>query len=38
MDNANVVAANAMIPEINAREFTLQRNLSSLQFIFNLEG
>ena len=37
MDNSKVVAANAMIPEINARDFTLKRNLSNLQFILNLD-
>ncbi len=30
------VAANAMIPEINAREFLLERNMSNLQFILHL--
>ena len=30
------LAANAMIPEINARDFLLQRSISNLQFIFNL--
>ncbi len=35
-DNVSVRAANAMIPEINARGFTLKRNLSNLKFIFNI--
>ena len=35
-DNVSVRAANAMIPEINARGFTLKRNLSKLKFIFNI--
>ena len=35
-DDVYRVAANAMIPEVNAREFLLQRNMSSLEFILHL--
>ena len=37
LDDSYRVAANAMIPEINARELLLLRNISSLKFILNLE-
>lgn len=36
-DNTPLIAANAMIPELRARDFTLKRNLSNLQFIFNID-
>ncbi|MCH9017682.1 MAG: hypothetical protein IIB89_07990, partial [Chloroflexi bacterium] len=36
-DNTPLKAANAMIPELRARDFTLKRNLSNLQFIFNID-
>ena len=35
-DNVPLRAANAMIPELSARDFTLKRNLSHLKFIFNI--
>ena len=35
-DNVPLRAANAMIPELSARYFTLKRNLSHLKFIFNI--
>jgi len=35
-DNVPLRAANAMIPELSARGFTLKRNLSNLKFIFNI--
>ena len=35
-DNVPLRAANAMIPELSARDFTLKRNLSNLKFIFNI--
>ena len=35
-NNSPLNAANAMIPELRARDFTLKRNLSNLRFIFNL--
>lgn len=38
LDNAKRSAANAMIPEINARKFLLQRSMSNLQFILHLRG
>ena len=36
-DDSKRVAANAMIPEIDAREFLLNRNKSNLKFHLNLE-
>ncbi len=36
LDDAKRVAANAMIPEIDARELLLNRNFSNLQFILHL--
>jgi DNA replication protein DnaC len=35
-DNVPLRAANDMIPELRARNFTLKRNLSNLKFIYNL--
>ena len=35
-DNVPLRAANAMIPELSARGFTLKRNLFNLKFIFNI--
>ncbi|MEE8465249.1 MAG: hypothetical protein V3S68_02155 [Dehalococcoidia bacterium] len=35
-DDSYRVAANAMLPEINARKFLLQRNISNLEFIYHL--
>jgi hypothetical protein len=35
-DNVPLLAANDMIPELSARDFTLKRNLSNLRFIYNL--
>lgn len=37
LDDSYRIAGNAMIPEIDARDFTLKRNLSNLKFILNLE-
>ncbi len=37
-DNGPLIAANNMIPEINARDFSLKRNVSNLEFIFNLSS
>ena len=36
VDDSYRVAANAMIPEINARDLLLQRNMSNLQFVLHL--
>ncbi len=36
LEDAKRVAANAMIPEINAREFLFKRNLSNLEFVLHL--
>ena len=35
-DNVPLRAANAMIPELSARDFMLKRNLPNLKFIFNI--
>jgi hypothetical protein len=35
-DNVPLNAANAMIPELGARDFTLKRNMSNLRFIYHL--
>ncbi len=37
-DNGPLIAANDMIPEINARDFSLKRNVSNLEFVFNLSN
>ena len=34
-DNGPLIDANNMIPEINARNFNLKRNLSNIQFVLN---
>ena len=36
LDNGPLIAANKMIPEINARDFIFKRNISNLEFLFNL--
>ncbi len=36
LDDTKRIAANDMIPEINTREFLLQRNTSDLQFVLHL--
>lgn len=35
-DDVYRVAANAMVPEVNAREFLFRRNMSNLQFVLHL--
>ena len=35
-DNSPLNAANDMIPELSARDFTLKRNISNLKFLFNI--
>jgi hypothetical protein len=37
-NNTALMAANSLIPEFGARDFTLKRNISNLRFVFNIPG
>ena len=37
-NNSPLVRANAMIPELSARSFNLNRNISNLEFVFNISN